>query len=309
MSNYHFNRINGFPSRNRRSTGHFNYNQRAELDFNVNMYNSTLRQIDSLYDYLSELRHNIDHLIGIEDNYISENVSSRRINGERNHYSPSTNNSDRNILANNIASNNLPANNIASNNLPANNLPANNLPANDLPANNLPANNLPANDLPANDLPANDLPANDLQPNNNYINDIISLLNNYTLSGNLTNEEIVLRSTRMLTFSDIENPINDRCPISHELFLPEDEVVQIIQCGHIFNNLEINTWFNRNLHCPVCRYNIRDYLFTNSNLGIDTNSNSLNGNLLNNDLNRGRYDFRYDISGNYLLFETFYRPI
>ena len=294
MSNYHFNRINGFPSRNRRSTGHFNYNQRAELDFNVNMYNSTLRQIDSLYDYLSELRHNIDHLIGIEDNYIRENVSSTRTNGERNHHSLSTNNSDRNILANSLL---------------ANNLPANSLPANSLPANDLPANDLPSNSLPANDLPSNSLPANDLPPNNNYINDIISLLNNYTLSGNLTNEEIIERSTRMLRFSDIQNPINDRCPISHELFLPEEEVVQIIQCGHIFNNLEINTWFNRNLHCPVCRYNIRDYLFTNSNLGIDVNSHSLNGNLLNNDLNRGRYDFRYDISGNYLLFETFYRSV
>jgi hypothetical protein len=71
--------------------------------------------------------------------------------------------------------------------------------------------------------------------------------------------EQINTSTRTLRFGDIETPINDRCPISFETFTPEDNVLQIIHCGHIFNPCEIAVWFRSNVGCPVCRYDIRNH--------------------------------------------------
>jgi uncharacterized protein YbaR (Trm112 family) len=114
----------------------------------------------------------------------------------------------------------------------------------------------------------------------------------------------------LVPYNEIENPINDRCPILHEIFQETEEVRQIIPCGHIFSNTELLRWLERNLHCPVCRHNLRE----NSSTNLENNSNQennlnvdLSANLLENTLNRYNYDIRYDISGNYLLFETFLR--
>lgn len=71
--------------------------------------------------------------------------------------------------------------------------------------------------------------------------------------------EQINTSTRTLRFCDIETPINDRCPISFETFRPEENVLQIIHCGHIFNPCEIAVWFRSNVGCPVCRYDIRNH--------------------------------------------------
>ena len=71
--------------------------------------------------------------------------------------------------------------------------------------------------------------------------------------------EQIRQSTRTLAFREVENPINERCPISFEAFRPNDEVLQIIHCGHIFNPCEIAVWFESNVGCPVCRFDIRDH--------------------------------------------------
>jgi hypothetical protein len=133
------------------------------------------------------------------------------------------------------------------------------------------------------------------------INDIIHLLTSSPPSSLIS--ETIRNSTRIIPYRDIENPINDRCPISHEIFSPEENVLQIIYCGHIFNQQEINTWFQRNIHCPVCRYNIGNYRQA-SNTPLE---NQLPGNtLLNNSSTQlNRFNMRYDISGNFILFETY----
>lgn len=84
--------------------------------------------------------------------------------------------------------------------------------------------------------------------------------------------EQINTSTRTLRFGDIETPINDRCPISFETFNPEDNVLQIIHCGHIFNPCEIAVWFRSNVGCPVCRYDIRNHRH-NHNSGLPLNPN------------------------------------
>ena len=56
------------------------------------------------------------------------------------------------------------------------------------------------------------------------------------------------------------------CPISLEDFVENEEVCQIKQCGHIFKKNSIMRWFSAShVHCPVCRYNLRNYQEPNNN--------------------------------------------
>jgi len=83
--------------------------------------------------------------------------------------------------------------------------------------------------------------------------------------GTLFND-VVVRPTRQqishatheLLFSEINQPQNTRCPISQQDFSQNDTVTQIRHCGHIFYPNEINTWWERNVRCPVCRHDIRE---------------------------------------------------
>lgn len=70
----------------------------------------------------------------------------------------------------------------------------------------------------------------------------------------------ITRATRQCQFLEIADPPNERCPISLELFRPTDTVTQIIYCEHAFNPAQIATWFRSNVVCPVCRYDIRNYV-------------------------------------------------
>jgi len=68
----------------------------------------------------------------------------------------------------------------------------------------------------------------------------------------------IINSTRTIRFEQIENPPNERCPISQEDFNIEDTVTQITHCNHVFNCASLLTWFEQNVRCPVCRFDIRD---------------------------------------------------
>ena len=70
------------------------------------------------------------------------------------------------------------------------------------------------------------------------------------------NINILNDSLNYTTFSNINNPINNSCPINHETFNSNDNVIQIIPCGHIFNESSLLRWFERNTTCPVCRHNL-----------------------------------------------------
>lgn len=86
-----------------------------------------------------------------------------------------------------------------------------------------------------------------------------------------TSQEIQ-SATSNTTFGTIVNPINNSCPISLERFERSTDVTQIIHCGHIFNPSDINIWFQTNVKCPVCRYDIRRYVRRGmSNLPPDSN--------------------------------------
>ena len=57
-------------------------------------------------------------------------------------------------------------------------------------------------------------------------------------------------------YSLIENPINDTCPISHEIFTPHQNVFTICECKHIFSKPQLEHWLINNNTCPSCRHNI-----------------------------------------------------
>lgn len=265
MANY-YNRNSNARRRNQRETN--NYPQ-TTLDFYISMYNNTSRQIDLLNENLNEIRHNIDYLVGISEEGLYSGDAQRSV------HNPRVTVRERN-----------------------NNYDYTNLNGRHMPQRTIPVINTTSNS-------SNNPLINQSNIINENISDIISLLNSYSSYSNVSipnNTEIISNTTRLVTYSEIENPINDRCPISHELFQETDEVRQIIPCGHIFSNTEINRWLERNLHCPVCRYNLREHGTNNSST---TSTSDSSGNVVENNLLR--YDIRYDISGNYLLFETYYR--
>lgn len=59
-------------------------------------------------------------------------------------------------------------------------------------------------------------------------------------------------------FHEIENPLNNSCPISHSDFSGNDYVIQLRGCNHIFSPMSILRWFERHFECPLCRHDIRN---------------------------------------------------
>ena len=63
-----------------------------------------------------------------------------------------------------------------------------------------------------------------------------------------------------MNFGEIINPTNNSCPISLENFTETSQVTIIIPCRHVFNQDSLRSWFNNSPKCPVCRYDIRNYI-------------------------------------------------
>jgi len=58
------------------------------------------------------------------------------------------------------------------------------------------------------------------------------------------------------TYGEIDNPINETCPISQKDFSNNDIVLIINECKHIFEPNSIMKWFTRCSDCPLCRRSI-----------------------------------------------------
>jgi hypothetical protein len=86
--------------------------------------------------------------------------------------------------------------------------------------------------------------------------------------------EQIETATRLIRYRDIENPLAEFCPISLEEFNDDDEVRQILQCGHIFHQNQFQQWFDTNSRCPICRYDIRNYIPLNNNNNDQTSRQS-----------------------------------
>ncbi len=94
-------------------------------------------------------------------------------------------------------------------------------------------------------------------------------------SNRLTNNEID-RFTNVCNFSFIIDPINSSCPITFEDFSPNDRVMVINHCRHIFNENSLRSWFTYNTHCPLCRHNLRQNTNNTSYYNFNHNQNQIN---------------------------------
>ena len=72
--------------------------------------------------------------------------------------------------------------------------------------------------------------------------------------------EQITNSTEELVYSSDVLLSNTSCPITLEDFQDGDALQRILQCRHTFKRAAIQNWFQRNVRCPVCRCDIRDYL-------------------------------------------------
>ncbi len=143
-------------------------------------------------------------------------------------------------------------------------------------------------------------------PSRNRINDIFS---NFLepIVVNPTQSQIEI-ATRRVRYCDILTPTNTSCPISLDNFNDNDMVTIIRFCGHIFNTEHLNTWFQSNCRCPICRYDIRRYnstSHTSNTNNTPTTNNSVQNTTSEINLERNNIiNLLEDLSGN-LIFESF----
>ena len=99
---------------------------------------------------------------------------------------------------------------------------------------------------------------NQIQYNAQNENQYIENINNYRAISNQNLLDVLNNSITIENYSDIENPLNDTCTITHDTFNPDDEVACLNHCKHIFKFQPLFNWLNQHQTCPVCRHNILD---------------------------------------------------
>jgi hypothetical protein len=53
---------------------------------------------------------------------------------------------------------------------------------------------------------------------------------------------------------------DEQCAVCQESYTEGQALRKIHHCGHIFHKNCIDIWFQRNVYCPVCRFDIRDHI-------------------------------------------------
>ena len=249
--------------------------QRYLLDFYMNLYNQTSRQIDLLYSSLDEIRHNIDNISGVNE-IISNNspvrtpisiptrapipappvpipapapaqlpqtTSGRRRRNRSSHYNFGSNQDTDNAYNYRYLVYNIPSR------------------------------------------------AATTQTSTSDYNSIFGLLRNfYDRVPVAPTQEILNTATRVCQFSDILNPLNSSCPITLDRFENNSSVTILLGCNHIFTPTSINLWFRSNVLCPVCRHDIRTPITNNV---APPNNDNTNNDDSNEDYNNDDYNHDY----------------
>jgi hypothetical protein len=73
-------------------------------------------------------------------------------------------------------------------------------------------------------------------------------------------QEQITAATEVVSFDESLSHNNTSCPITLEPFIHGERICRIKHCSHLFKRSALNDWFRRNVRCPVCRYDIRDYI-------------------------------------------------
>jgi len=88
--------------------------------------------------------------------------------------------------------------------------------------------------------------------------------------------EQILVSTEIINWT--ENLLQTQCPISLDTFEVNERICRIRSCNHLFKIHSLMNWFERNVRCPVCRYDIRDYQNSGLNNIDESNNNTTESN-------------------------------
>jgi len=196
--------------------------ERLLLNMYINQYNQANNQITRLYNTMDSIRSNINNIIAFNRENMNNNTNTNTNGNQRN------NNRRTNMSRNTIPN----INNLFNNN----------------PYVFYDYNNPISPTTYIN---------NETETDNNLTN-LLSVFLSSTVPVRPTPAQIS-NATRLVRYSEIQNPISNSCPISLDNFLPNDEVIQIHYCGHIFSKTSFDEWFCNNVRCPVCRYDIRTY--------------------------------------------------
>ena len=107
------------------------------------------------------------------------------------------------------------------------------------------------------------------------------------------NDRQIRQATQLIRFDNINDPQNTRCPITLSNFTDQDLVTRIIFCGHIFSTEALQTWFENNVRCPMCRFDIREhrnrYRYSDLNT-VNEEETDINENYTNNTYNNDTND-------------------
>ncbi len=103
----------------------------------------------------------------------------------------------------------------------------------------------------------NDL--NDQQDTNNLFTSILTgqMLRNF-LDQTVTVRPTEVQINRATTVETVSALIEDNCAICQDAMERGAQIRKINHCGHIFHKECIDAWFDRNVHCPTCRHDIRE---------------------------------------------------
>ena len=135
---------------------------------------------------------------------------------------------------------------------------------------------------------------NNVGMNNNHIdwtryrNSIENFMNNLNTNFNMENiddfndvpifpsNQQIENAVEIVRYGDMENNTTEQtvCPIDLTAFNEDDRIARIRHCGHCFKESNLRTWFASHSTCPICRYDIRDYVImqdSNNTSGITNN--------------------------------------
>lgn len=78
-----------------------------------------------------------------------------------------------------------------------------------------------------------------------------------TRNANRLTPQQITNATQSVIYN--ESMGEERCPITLDNFTVGETICQIRHCCHIFKTDALMNWFNRNVGCPVCRHDLRNY--------------------------------------------------
>lgn len=239
------------------------YDQRLLLDLYIDFYNHTSQQIDSLYELQNEIRGNINQIVGLTNNYNYTEES-------RHSFRQTNRNSAQNTRQQNVN-----RRSIYFDYTPylmqdtTSHINHRQGQTQDHQTQGQTQNQTQGQTQGQTQDQTQGQTQSHRQPqsqseysyNQEYLRLLSSVLRRfYDRVPVVPTQQQIQASTRLLRFSEIECPLNISCPVTLDRFNDNSSVTQIIPCGHIFTPSGIETWLQSNVICPVCRYDIRNYV-------------------------------------------------